>query len=76
MKNTLTDLNNHLFAQLERLGDEDMSPEELTKEVQRAAAISKIAEVVIENANIALKAVQIKSNSLDADIILPKMLEG
>ena len=76
MKNTLNDLNNHLFAQLERLGDEDMSPEELTKEVQRAEAISKIAEVVIENANIALKAVQIKSNSLDADIILPKMLEG
>ena len=33
MKNTLGDLNNHLFAQLERLGDEDLSKENLEKEL-------------------------------------------
>lgn len=32
MKNTLGDLNNHLFAQLEKLSDEDLSEEELDKE--------------------------------------------
>ena len=36
MKNTLSDLNNHLFAQLERLGEEDLDEEEIKKEVQRA----------------------------------------
>ena len=33
MKNTLSDLNNHLFAQLERLGEEDLDEEEIKKEV-------------------------------------------
>ena len=75
MKNTLGDLNNHLFAQLERLRDEDLSKENLEKEVQRAESITKIARVIIENSNTALKAVQIKANALDADIVLPKMLE-
>ena len=75
MKNTLGELNNHLFAQLERLGDEDLSKENLEKEVQRAESITKIARVIIENSNTALKAVQIKANALDADIVLPKMLE-
>ena len=76
MKNTLSDLNNHLFAQLERLGDEELSGEELEKEVKRAESITKIARVVIENSNTVLKAIELKSNVLDADVVLPKMLEG
>lgn len=39
MKNTLSDLNNHLFAQLERLGEEDLDEEEIKKEVQRIKRI-------------------------------------
>ena len=34
MKNTLTDLNNHLFAQLEKLGDDDLTGEELNTEIK------------------------------------------
>lgn len=32
-KNTLVDLNNHLFAEMERLGDEDLKGEELEEEL-------------------------------------------
>lgn len=36
MKNTLGDLNNHLFAQLEKLGDDDLTGEELESELKRS----------------------------------------
>ena len=48
MKNKLVDLNNHLFAQLERLGDEDMTSEQMEKETARTGAIVKISEQIIE----------------------------
>ena len=36
MKNTLGDLNNHLFAQLEKLSDDDLSGDELDTEIRRS----------------------------------------
>lgn len=56
MKNKLTDLNDHLFAQLERLGDEDLTPEQIDTEAKRAVAITDIADQVIRNADLQLKA--------------------
>ena len=43
--NTLSDLNNHLFAQLERLSDEDLTQKELEKETMRAKAINGVAKI-------------------------------
>lgn len=75
-RNTLGDLNNHLFAQLERLGDEDLTEEELNKEINRTKAIASIAKEVISNANLVLRAkVQIEEKLGDKQE-LPKMLEG
>lgn len=48
MRNTLGDLNNHLFAEIERLGEEDLKGEDLKEEIKRADAIAKIGSNIIE----------------------------
>lgn len=74
-QNKLTDLNNHLFAELERLGDEGLAGDELAEEINRAGAISNIASNVVENANLALKAAIAYDKREGADMRLPGMLE-
>lgn len=74
MKNTLADLNNHLFAQLERLGDEDLDSQELEGEIARAKAIATISSQIIANGNLVLKAKQLKYETDNEK--LPPMLEG
>ena len=56
MKNKLSDSNNHLFEQLERLNDEDLNEEQLTKEIGRAKAITDVANSIINNAKVVLDA--------------------
>ena len=55
MKNTLSDLNNHLFEQLERLNDEDLSEEQLDRELRRSEGMTKVAEQIIRNGELAYK---------------------
>ncbi len=55
MKNTLQDLNDHLFEQLERLNDDDLTDEQLEKELKRADGMTRIATQIIENAELAFK---------------------
>ena len=56
MQNKLSDLNNYLFEQLERLNDDDLNEEQFKKEVARSKAISSIASSIVGNANIMFKA--------------------
>lgn len=56
MKNKLSDLNDHLFAQIERLGDEEMTDEQIEKEAKRADAIVAVADQIVKNADLQLKA--------------------
>lgn len=49
-KNKINDLRDHLFAQLERLGDESVKPESMYSEIERAKAIAEVAKVIVESA--------------------------
>ena len=76
MKNTLGDLSLHLFAQLEKLSDDDLKGEELKEEILRTKAIEIIAKQIIDNGHLALQAQKLKNNIIDADAEIPRMLEG
>lgn len=50
MKNKISDLRDHMFAALERLGNEDLTPDELKAEIERSKAVSNIGHVIVESA--------------------------
>lgn len=76
MKNTLEDLNNHLFEQLERLNDEDLEPEALDRELKRAEGMSKVAEQIIRNGELAYKTmVHMDEYGYNTTKKVPDMLE-
>jgi hypothetical protein len=73
MQNKLTDLHNHLFAELERLSDEDLAGEELQSEIARAKAITDVAGAVIANGNLVLKAEALRQENPTAKTLLQIM---
>jgi hypothetical protein len=76
MKNRLVDLNNHLFAQMERLSEEGLSPEQIEQEVKRADAIVAVADQIIEGQKLNLAAVKIIADHGDRFIKQLPMLGG
>lgn len=58
-KNRMSDLNDHLFAQLERLSDEDLSSEALDAEVKRAGALVEVSDRITDNAKTQLQAAKL-----------------
>ena len=75
-RNTLGDLNNHLFAQLERLSDEGIKGEELQEELKRAHAVTGVAREIIANGKLVLEAKKFEDGKLDVNSAPTKMLEG
>lgn len=71
MKNKLSDLNNHLFSQLERLSDEDLKGDDLKEEIERSKAVKAIAQEIISGGKLALEA------QLELGVVksAPEMLE-
>lgn len=62
MKNKLSDLNDHLFAQLERLSDENLTPEQIDQETKRGGAIVAVADQIVRNAGIQLAVAKLVSD--------------
>lgn len=58
-RNKIADLNDHLFAQLERLNDETIKPEKMELEVKKAMAISKVASQIISSNKLVLDAAKL-----------------
>lgn len=73
-QNKLTDLNNHLFAQLERLNDEDLTEKQIQDEVNRAKAISGIASQVIKSAKVTVDAMRLVASGDYTVNELPEMI--
>lgn len=59
MTGRLSDLNNHLFAQLDRLAKTDLTAEELEAEVQRTDAIVALSDQVVQNTRTQLTAAKL-----------------
>ena len=77
MKNTLSDLNNILFEQLERVNDYSLTSDQLEMQLRKTDAIVKVSEKIIQNGELAFKAIQHKDKYYSsADRKLPPMLEG
>jgi hypothetical protein len=74
MKNKLSDLNNHLFEQLERLNDDDLKGDDLTREMSRAQAMCNVAGQIIANGKLVLEAVKI-ADELPGVKKMPMLLE-
>ena len=60
-KNTMADLNNHLFACLERLNDEGLSGDELKAEVARAKAVGAVAAQIVANTSNVIEVARMRS---------------
>jgi hypothetical protein len=62
MKNRLSDLNDHLFAQIERLAQEQLTAEQIETEVKRGTAIVAVADQILRHATLQVQAAKIVSD--------------
>lgn len=75
-KNKLSDLNDHLFAQMERLADESLTPEQVDLEARRGKAIAVVADQIIKNASLQVHAAKLLSDKGAIRPHLPSVLGG
>jgi hypothetical protein len=70
MKNKIEDLRNHLFAQLERLGDEQgmKNPITLERELKKAKAIADVGAVIVQSAKVEVDFIK-ATNQKESDFI-------
>lgn len=76
MRNNLTDLNNHLFEQIERLNDEELQGEALKEEINRSKAIENVAKQIINNGRLVLDSQKFVDERINVDNNMPSMLDN
>jgi len=75
-RNKITDLNNHLFAQLEKLNDDDLSPEQIDQECKRAKAMSSIASQILQSSRLTLEAMKLVNEDKINSKHIPELLQN
>lgn len=55
MRTSLSDLNSYLFETLDRITNEDLTEDQLEKEIKRADTITKVSKTIIDNGELAFK---------------------
>lgn len=73
-RNKITDLNDHLFAQLERLGDETIPEGEMELEIKKAKAMSGIASQIIKSNKVIIDAMRLVSSGSISQNQLPETI--
>lgn len=71
MKNKMEDLRNHMFAELERLGDENLKGEALDAEIRRAKAIREVAGGLIDSAKVEISFLEAIGATTSNSSLLP-----
>lgn len=74
MKNPLSDLNDKLFEQLNRLSNPDLKDDKLKEEIERSKAVSTISKDITANARMALDAYRIQSEVIGTRASMPDFL--
>lgn len=62
MQNTLSDLNNYLFEQLERINDDSLTEKELDRELKKTDSVVKISQQIVKNGELAYKTMKYLNN--------------
>ncbi len=74
-RNKISDLNNHLFAQLEKLNDDQLQGDQLNTEVNRARAMSSLASQIINSTKLTLDAIKMSNNGEINPVDVPNLLD-
>lgn len=72
--NKLEDLNDMLFNQLVRLDKDDISDDELKKEVDRSKVMNSVAHTIVDNARVVLSAAKFMDDRINPNSKLPHMI--
>lgn len=64
MKNTMNDLKNYLFEQIERVNDDSLDDEALEREIKRSKSVTEAAKTIVEISKTQLDALKYATEEL------------
>lgn len=72
MRNKITDVTDHLIAQIERLGEDGLKGEDLKNEINRSKAMASLAVPIVNAAKITVDAAKViaSGRAKKSDMIL------